>query len=88
MNIFTIKTTDLTRSGTRWLCNFETDAVSVAQLYERLQEDRVIFGHSLRAKPSEEQGVLEVTARSEIVIGREAIYSIEVPNRSFVEYEK
>lgn len=88
MSIFTIKTTELSRNGTRWMVNFETDAMSVAQLYERLLEDKVVFGQSLRAKPTEERGVLEVTERRDILLGREAVYSIEVPNRTFVEYDR
>jgi len=90
MTVFRITLTDLGRRGQRLWVNFECSAQSVAELMQRLDEDRVLYGHQLytRVDPDTSR-TLEVTAAKEIILGRDAIYKIELAdNWRFLRYEE
>jgi hypothetical protein len=88
MNVFRITLTDHNRNGQRLWVNFECSAVDVAELMQRLDEDKVLYGMQLftQLDPNADR-TLEVTDAKEIILGRDAIYKIEVPDRwRFVRY--
>lgn len=88
MSVFKVSLNDFSRrTGFRMWVYLETSVKTVAELYEQLQEDKVIYGQALYTKSARESDLWEVVERRERVIGREAIYSIEVPEVRFVEYE-
>jgi hypothetical protein len=86
--LYRIDLTDLRRDGIRRFVMFETSAGSIAELHQRLQDDKVLFGHALDTRPGEEAGSFEVTGRRECIIGREAVYEISVPRRRYYEVEE
>lgn len=75
------------RTGQRMFVNLECSAQSIAELYQRFQEDKIVYGFQLFTRHSGEQGVLEVVDRKEIILGREAVYKVEVPSLRFATYE-
>jgi len=90
MRVFRITLTGHNRHGQRLWVNFECSAQSVAELMQRLDEDRELYGYQLftRVDP-EAPRTLEVTDAKEVILGRDAIYKIEVPdNWRFVRYEE
>lgn len=86
--VYRIDLTDLRRDGRRRFLVFETSAASVAEIYQRLQDDKIIYGHSLDTRPGGEPGVYEVIGRHERIIGREAVYEISVPAWRYFEVEE
>jgi len=88
MRVFRISLTDHNRHGQRLWVNFESSAQSVAELMRSLDEDRVLYGYQLYTRVDPETPrTLEVTEAKEIILGRDAIYKIEVPdNWRFVRH--
>lgn len=68
-----------------WI-NFECDHETVASLTSDLNEGKLVLGDSLRTARSGEEGVLEITSRKTVALGRPGIALIETPSFRFVEY--
>ena len=64
------------------------DCASVAEFHQRLQEDKVIYGQSLFTRRGEEKGEYEIVDRNEMILGREAIWSVTVPRDRYFEYSE
>lgn len=91
MNIFRIFLNDLnTKTGHRIWMNVESSAKTVAELMQRLDEDRLIYGWQLFTRVDRDTPrTLEVINSKEVILGREAIYRIEVADDwRFVRYEE
>lgn len=87
MAVFKVLTNDInTRSGHRMFVNLDTDAESLEELYKRFQDDKIVCGHQLYTQRSDDEpGVIYITSSKPVIIGREAVYMIEIPNFRFVQ---
>ncbi len=90
MKVFRITLTDLNRAGQRMWVNFECSARSVAELMQRLEEDKVLYGWQLFTRfEADTPRRLEVTEAREIILGQAAIYKIEeAKGWHFVRHEE
>ncbi|MBB99174.1 MAG: hypothetical protein CML67_06510 [Rhodobacteraceae bacterium] len=87
MQVFRIDLTDQTRKGGRRFIVFECSARTVAELYQRFQDDKVVFGYLLTTRPGEASGEYEVVGRQERIIGRDAVYEVSTPRYRYFEVE-
>ena len=86
--VFRVELNAVHHDGRRKFTVFETDCASVAEFHQRLQEDKVIYGQSLFTPRGEEKGEYEIVDRNEMILGREAIWSVTVPRDRYFEYSE
>lgn len=68
--------------------NFECFSQSMDDLVARLNGGRLVAGHSLVTRKTDEDGVFEVIGRKPITIGVAGVAHIEIPTLRFVEFEE
>lgn len=87
-NVYRIVTTRRAKHNDEpiWIL-FECDAVSVADLSDRLSDGQIISGHELKTRHSHADDQIEIYDRVPLGLGRGMVQMIELPRRKLVEYE-
>jgi hypothetical protein len=75
------------RTGAAHFINFECRYPTLEHLVSALNDGSIVFGEVLRARPTDERGVLEVIDRRPFALAKGGFGSIATPNVRFVEYD-
>ncbi|OAB57525.1 hypothetical protein AY599_23655 [Leptolyngbya valderiana BDU 20041] len=87
MPVYRVFLNDVMPSGQRRFVNFECGHASLEDLHGALVDKGLAFGFRLITARSERAGDLEVVRRDDFVLGRDAVFSIDVPNVRFFQWE-
>ncbi|MBA5777459.1 hypothetical protein H2509_13455 [Stappia sp. F7233] len=85
--VYRIDLNDFHPDGRRKFFMFECSCRSLAELNQRLQEEKVVYGQRLYTRRADTPGEFEVTGRDEVIVGREAIWQVSTPRHRYFEVE-
>jgi hypothetical protein len=80
--IFKVMLTTRNRKGGQNFVNFECAAETLVQFHQLMQDNHSVFGRKLFVRFSDlKEDTLEITQTRDIILGRDAIHSVELADR-------